>query len=149
MSICAKASQTLGYLHRNLSHSPASTRKLAYVTFVHPQLEFASSIWSPHQDYVILMLEAVQNRAARFILSNYDWHSSLTRNKVVYSRQTLCTRRKIALLCLIHKYIHGTTEHKLPLVTQLRTFRRLQNHLSLTRIFGRTEAFNSSALPKP
>lgn len=51
--ICAKANRTLGFLRRNLHHSPSTIRQQAYQTFVRPQLEYASSIWSPHQQYLI------------------------------------------------------------------------------------------------
>lgn len=58
-TICSKASKTLGFIRRNLRNSPSSVRKLAYLTFICPQLEFASSIWSPHQKYLIEMLESI------------------------------------------------------------------------------------------
>lgn len=147
-AVCAKASKSLGYLRRNLRHAPTLVRKHAYITFIRPQLEFASAIWSPYQNYLIVMLESVQNRAARFITRKYDRHFSVTQIKHDLTLQPLDTRRMIALLCLLHKYIYSARPHQLPLHAPARMSRRLHNHLSFTRIFGKTQAFNSSALPR-
>lgn len=43
-AICAKASKTLGYTRRSLRKSPTNICKIVYLTFIRPQLEFASSI---------------------------------------------------------------------------------------------------------
>lgn len=147
-AICAKASKSLGYLRRNLRCAPALVRKHAYLTFIRSQLEFASAIWSPHQNYLIVQLESIQNRAARFITRKYDRHLSVTQIKQELSLQPLDTRRTIALLCLFHKYIVRVTPNPLPLNAPVRTSRRLHNSHSFTRIFGKTLAFNSSALPR-
>lgn len=147
-SIRAKASQTLGYLRRNLRKAPSDVRKLAYLTFVRPQLEFASPIWSPFQNYLTTMLESVQNRAARFISGTFDRHASVTKIKLDTSLPPLEKRRSIALLCLFHKYVHNSRLSPLPLVTPVRMSRRLHNQFSFSRIYGNTRAFNSSALPR-
>lgn len=146
--VTAKASRTLGYLKRNLRDAPAITRQIAYQTFVRPQLEFAAPIWSPHQAYLIATLESVQNRAARFIVRDYHRDSSVTSIKSSLSLSSFASRRTIALLCLFHKIVHSTRPSTLPLTRPSRTSRRLHNHLSFQRIFGRTNAFNSSALPR-
>lgn len=146
--ITAKASRTLGYLKRNLHGAPSDTRKLAYQTFVRPQLEFASPIWSPHQAYLARNLESIQNRAARFIARDYNRHSSVTKIKLSLSLESLESRRTVALLCLFHKMIFSLHSHTLPLSRPCRTSHRLHNHSSFTRIFGHTKAFNMSALPR-
>ena len=38
---------TLGFLRRNLDFAPRQTKVVAYKTLVHPQLEYASSVWHP------------------------------------------------------------------------------------------------------
>ena len=144
----ATASRTLGYLKRNLHMAPSITRKLAYQTFVCPQLEYASSIWSPHQAYLIDLLESVQNRAARFIARDYNRYSSVTNMKASLSLPSLELRRKIATLCLFHKVIYSTHVNTLPLSKPHRTSRRLHNQHSFVRHFGRTQASNASALAR-
>lgn len=128
--------------------SPATVRKLAYQTFVRPQLEFASSVWSPHQNYLVDMLESIKNRASRFITSNYDRTCSVTKIKADIALQPLGTRRTISLLCLFHRYVHGNRPHVLPLEVPARTSRRLNNSHSFMHLFGNTLSFNASALPR-
>ena len=147
-SVSAKASKSLGYLRRNLRHAPANVRKLAYLTLVRPQLEYASPIWSPHQKYLTDMLERIQNRASRFISNDYSHHSSVTQIKLNLSLQSLSTRRDIALLTLFHKFIHSSRTTLACLKRPYFTSHRLHNHFSYTRIYGSTLAFNCSALPR-
>ena len=147
-AVSSKASQSLGYLRRNLRNAPSHVRALSYLTYVRPQLEYASSTWSPHQDYLIRTLEAVQNRAARFIAGNYNYHSSITLIKQDLGFMSLDQRRVIALLCLFHRYIYSNKFHCLPLHLPLRTSRRIHNARSFMRIHGHTQAFNSSPLPR-
>lgn len=146
-TICAKASKSLGYLRRTLRSSPPSIRKLAFQTFVRPQLEYASPIWSPHHNNLISLLESVQNRAARFTSHNCTFKSSITRIKLDLSLPSLSTR-DIVLLSLLHKYILADRKSTLRLEVSPCTSRRLHNHLSFTRVYGSTHAFNSSALPR-
>lgn len=147
-AVSSKASQSLGYLRRNLRNAPSNVRALSYITYVRPQLEYASSTWSPYQDYLVRMLEAVQNRAARFISGNYDYHSSITLIKQDLAFQSLEIRRNIALLCLFHRYIYSNEIHCLPLYSPARTSQRIHNARSFMRIHGHTQAFNLSSLPR-
>lgn len=146
--ITADASRTLGYLKRNLRDAPPTTRKLAYQTLVRPKLEYASSIWSPDQDYLSRSLESVQNRAARFITGNYSRHSSVTKIKQSLSLSSLASRRNISLLCLLHRIINSKHSFSLPLLKPHRYSRRLQHNLSFQRLYGHTNAYNSSSLPR-
>lgn len=147
-TICAKASRSLWYLRRNLRNSPNNVRKLAYQTIVRPQLEFASPTWAPYHKYLIYMLEAVQNRAARFITRNYSPHSSITKIKLDIALGPLDICHSIALLCLLHKHLYSTRPSPLPLETPSRISRRLHNQYSIKRIHAKTQAFNQSALPR-
>lgn len=97
-SICSQASRTLGYLRRNLTSAPPEVRQLAYQTYVRPKLEYASSIWNPSQAYLTNELEAVQNRAARFIMSQYSRDSSVTALKRALSLPSLQSRRIVSRL---------------------------------------------------
>lgn len=63
----AAANRTLGILKRTLKQAPPLVRKQAYTTIIRPKIEYAAAIWDPHQVYLASNLEALQNRAARFI----------------------------------------------------------------------------------
>lgn len=141
-------SKSLGLLKRSIFLSPVPVRKLAYETFIRTKLEYASAIWNPHQSYLINSLEAVQNRAARFIASNYDRHVSISGIKSSLTIPSLILRRKISQLCLFHKlYYNFPHLRNTFLLPPNRTSHRLFNNLSLQRLHGTSNSFNKSFLP--
>lgn len=105
--IINSANRTLGYIRRNLSLAPPSIKKVAFETFVRPKLEYANAIFDPHHINLTYALESVQNRAARFILSNYSYTSSISALKAEINLSDLAKRRKIARLNLYHKFFHS------------------------------------------
>lgn len=150
VKLAADSSRTLGFIKRSLRPSPPTVRKLAFETFVRSKLEFASAIWSPHQGYLISSLEAVQNRAARFISSQYSKHASVTHIKSSLELTPLAVRRKTAQISLFHKLYHNFSHlHGTLLIPPTRTSRRLYNSKSVQRLHGSTQAFNKSFLPSP
>ena len=64
-NITKKANQTLGFLRRNIKVNSEKLKSTAYKTLVRPQLEYSSTVWSPHTSNLIDQLESVQRRAAR------------------------------------------------------------------------------------
>lgn len=68
-----------------------------------PKLEYASSVWDPHTKSLIQVLESIQNRSVRFILSNYYRSASITLMKKTLDLPDLSLRRRISRLCLFHK----------------------------------------------
>ena len=63
--ISSKATKTLGFLRRNLTFAPRSTKEAAYKTLVRPKFEYASPVWSPYSKLQISQIEKVQRTAAR------------------------------------------------------------------------------------
>ena len=55
--ISSKATKTLGFLRRNLTFAPRSTKEVAHKTLVLPKLEYAAPIWSPHSKLQINQIE--------------------------------------------------------------------------------------------
>ena len=64
--ISSKATKTLGFLCRNLTSAPRSTKDVAYKTLIRPQLEYAAPIWSPNSKLQINQVEKIQRTAARW-----------------------------------------------------------------------------------
>ena len=66
-NITTKANRSLGFIKRNLKRCPEQIKDQAYKSPVRPHVEYASSVWSPHQKYQVDKLEKVQRKAARFV----------------------------------------------------------------------------------
>ena len=74
--ITEKANQ-IGLLKRNIKVHNKDLKSVAYKTLVRPQLEYASTVWSPHTTTNIYKLESVQRRAARWATRYYRYTSSV------------------------------------------------------------------------
>lgn len=107
--IVASAHKTLGFLKRNIALAPPSTKLLAYNSLILPKLEYASAVWSPHQAYLVDRLESVQNKAARFITSDYSSFTSVTSLKNNLGLHSLEKRRRLSRLCLFHTIFNSAS----------------------------------------
>ena len=65
-NVIVKADRSFGFVKRNLRRCPDRVKAQAYSSLVRPHLEYASSVWSPHQKYQINSIEAVQRKEAHF-----------------------------------------------------------------------------------
>jgi hypothetical protein len=72
-NICKKANRTRAFVHRNTKNCPRGIKIAAYNTLVRPQLEYCSTVWSPHTACNINKIQAIQRRAARSTMN--DWTS--------------------------------------------------------------------------
>ena len=103
----AKGSKSLGFIKRNIRSSRSSTRELAYKALVRPTVEYASSVWSPHQGELKYAIERVQRRAARYVTKRYDRLDSVTDMLNELTWETLEQRRKKARVVMGYRIIHG------------------------------------------
>ena len=104
-NITKKASQTLGFIRRNLKVRSEKVKLAAYKTLVRPQLEYCSPVWSPHQVTKITQLEMVQRRAARWVKQDYARTSSVTNMLSSLQLRTLELRRIDQSLILMHNIV--------------------------------------------
>ena len=81
----------------------------AYLTIVHPLLEYAACIWDPHQEYLIYEIDKIQRQAARWALSDYNHYSSVTEMLNLLGWPTLESRRYISRLTQLYKIMHHHT----------------------------------------
>ena len=102
-SVSKKANQTLGFLKRNIKVHNKDLKSTAYTTLVWPQLEYASTAWSPHTTTDITKLEAVQRRSARWATRDYQRTSSVTQMIKDLNWRTLEQQRIDSQLTLMYK----------------------------------------------
>ena len=76
--ITSKANRSLGFVKRNVSTTNQSVEELAYKTLVRPQVEYASTVWSPYTKQNIQKIEMVQRRAARWVSNSYSSYDSVS-----------------------------------------------------------------------
>ena len=69
-----KATNLLNLSRRSLHMCSKEAKDSAYNMIVRPHLEYASTCWTPYTKRNLDKLEAVQHRAARFVLNFYDYH---------------------------------------------------------------------------
>ena len=104
-----KANSTLGFLRRNLHHTPQTCRKNAYLALVRSKMEYGSVIWDPYTKNDIAKLENVQRSAARFIMKDYHSRQEgcVTEMLISLRLPTLQDRRRDQRLSLMYKVVEG------------------------------------------
>ena len=71
--ISKKATNLLNLCRRNLHMCHENIKETAYKAIIRPHLEYASPSWNPYTSRNINKIEAVQRRAARLVLGNYNY----------------------------------------------------------------------------
>ena len=103
-NITKSANQTLGFLKGNIQvHLYKDLKSVAYKTLVRPQLEYASTVWSPHTATDIQKVEAVQRRAARWVYRDYSYTYSVTAIDEGLNWRPLDLRRIDSRLIMLYK----------------------------------------------
>ena len=103
----AKASSTLGLLRRNLSLCPQKLREQAYISLIRSRLEYCAAIWDPHLEKDIQQLEAIQRRAARFVVQDFSRYSSVKSYLNDLKWAPLKDRRRDIRLTFLFKIVTG------------------------------------------
>lgn len=141
------ANRTLGYLRRHFSRVPSALKLILYKTLVRPKLEYASAVWDPGTNTLVETLESVQNRSARFILSDYARTSSVSSMKTVLGLPLLCSRRKVSRLVLFYKIYHNP-QLKQDLLSKPHYMSYRCDHPHKVHIpFSHTKFFHDSFIP--
>ena len=146
-----KANKTLGFLRRNLHMCSGKIKATAYKSLVQPLLEYSSTIWDPYLKGDITNIEAVQRRAARFVMKDHRRESSVTEMLDKLGWMPLTDRRRDARLVLLYKVVNGLVA--IPPATVLNKkqsqYRTRANHSQQFQVFSpKTEAFRSSFFPR-
>lgn len=147
--VIADANRMLGYIKRNFYMTSPSVKTLLYKSLIRSKLEYAVSIWDPRTKALTNAIEAIQNRAARFILSNYHRTASVTLMKQSLSLIPLELRRKISRLCLFFKIYHMNSYLRNALFTPATyVSSRMDHRHKVGTPFCRSASYLSSFIPK-
>lgn len=148
-NISNSANRTLGFLRRNFFLAPTALKLLLYKTLVRPKIEYASSVWDPGTKSLTSTLESLQNRSARFIVSNYERLASVTEMKKQLNLDDLSTRRTISSLCTFHKIYHSNQILKHSLFADpTYVSSRIDHNFKVGIPLSRTKQYHDSFVPK-
>ena len=139
----------MGLLRRNLSGCPQNVKETAYKGLVRPVLEYASSVWDPHCNFLIEDLEKIQNRSARFVASNYSYEpGTMTSILQDLHWKPLKTRRKESRMILLYKCLKGKANIPTQDLIPKSIGSRNQHDLSFRIPYARTDSYKHSFIPK-
>ena len=102
-NITSKATSSLRFIQRNIKTNNVKVKQAAYLTYVRPQLEYCSSVWHPWQKSLTNNLERVQRSAARYVMNDYQYTSSVTEMLNALNWKTLQHQRLTNSLILFYK----------------------------------------------
>ena len=112
--ISTNANRTLGFFKRNIKTKNKAICTAAYQTLVRPQVEYASTVWSPFTQTYFNKIEMVQRRAVRLVNSNFSTYASVSSMLNSLGWRSLEDRRIDARLILFYKTVYNLVAVPLP-----------------------------------
>ena len=160
-NITNRATRMLNFIKRNLGKCTNKVKSKAYTSLVRPILEYATQVWDPYQKSLIYKTEMIQRQAARWVFSNYDFHSGVSSMLKDLNWSTLEERRKASRLTLLSRIVHHQEpaiqmpQYFLPQTSTTRQFHQLHfifppshtQHYQECFIYRTTKEWNE--LPPP
>ena len=135
-----KASQSLGFLKRNLHSAKPDTKTAAYTSLVRPILEYSSSAWDPYTAKDKAKIENVQRSAARYVTNNFDRTPGTVTNILTQLNwNSLESRRQTGRLVLFYKIVHGfvdipCAQYLTPYTRQSRNYHHLAYQIPVATV---------------
>ena len=149
-NVRSKGTRMLNMVRRNFTRGTTpAIRSQVYVSLVRPSMEYGSIVWDPHQQTRIVMLEGVQNKAARYVHQDWSRHTSVTALKNNVGWCTLQERRLVNRLTFMSKTVCGHHKYTMPPYI-VKPVRRMKSHhtYSFQNLRSRTDAYAYSFLPR-
>ena len=94
-NVANKATRILNFLKHHLSKCSSNIKPSVYL-LMHgsSMMEYACVVWDPHYQSQVLVLEKVQKHTARWVLSDYSYHCSVSSMLEQLNWLPLAKRRK-------------------------------------------------------
>ena len=140
--IACKATETMGFLRRNLALAPRNTKEVAYKTLVRPQLGYAAPVWHPYNETQTAQVEKVQRTAARWTCRRWRISGSVGDMLDELEWPTLEGRREQSSFTFFYKIHSGTVA--LDNIRRTRASHKSQ----YTRYLAYSEALKNSFFPR-
>ena len=105
--ITSNAQKNLGFLKSNIKTTHSGIREAACKTIVWPQLEYASTTWSPYIKKDIYKIEMVQRRSIHRVCNLYSNYAGVTAMQSDSGLRSLEQRQVDACVIMLYKIIHG------------------------------------------
>ena len=149
-NVRSKGTRTLNMVRRNFTKgTKPDTRNQIYTSPVRPVLEYGSLVWDPYQQVRIQQIEAVQNKAARYVHQDWQRTSSVTAMKDSLGWLPLQNRRLVNRLTFMHKTIRRQHGYILPpYVDKPKRPNRAHHKYTYHLTRAQTDAYLYSYLPK-
>ena len=125
----------LNILKRNFYSCSRTVKENLYKTIVQPHLEYANSAWNPGTKKNRDLLQKVQRRAARFVLSDFRPRSSVTTMLNTLRWDNIESRRQTQRLTTLHKTLHGELDIPLQDYVQSKGQRSRRTHDKQFNVF--------------
>ena len=110
-----KATKVLNFIKCTLHKCTKEVKETTYFTLVRPVLEYAAIIWDPYQQYLIDDIEKIQRRAARWVMGDYRFTSSVTEMISTLKWPSLELRRLQSRLTIFYNLVSKSLSINIPL----------------------------------
>lgn len=107
--VTSKAIRNLHFIFRNIRQAGVKAKSDAYISMIRPLLEYACTVWDPHEIVLINKVERVQNMAARLVFKCVGSDVSVTELKTRLGWENLSTRRQELRIKFLNNIIDNRT----------------------------------------
>ena len=102
-----------GWMARTLVSRDSKVILKVYKTLIRPQLEYASTVWSPHRVGMISKVERVQRKVSKLMVFNKPYSERLRALQL----PSLRWRRNYIDMLRVHQILHGDEQMRKQLFT--------------------------------
>ena len=147
-AITNKANKSSAFIHRNLKGCSKEVQVHSFNTISRPVLEYAASIWDPHQKGLINQIDMVQRRTARRIKRDFRPTSSASEMVKELKLANLKTRRTVDKTTMLYKIVHGLVDIAAPPGILIQANRSTRGHdKKYLNPFSNTDTYRHSFFP--